>query len=218
MNLGSLLHGSSRPSSSTGRTIGTPRRYDLVTAVLFGGRRRRAFRSLATAAGARQGDRILDVGCGTGFLVRLLADMVGPNAMVLGVDAAPEMVAHAAARSRSLANCRFEVGSASALAYPDRGFDLVMSSLTLHHLAPEDQLPAIKEMRRVLRPGGRLLVAEFQAPTGHGWNLLLGPSGLAAMGHAVPHLESLIVAAGFVAIERGEVPPWLQYVRATNPA
>jgi len=54
MNLGSLLHGSSQPASSTGRTIGTPRRYDLVTAVLFGGRRRRAFRSLATAAGARK--------------------------------------------------------------------------------------------------------------------------------------------------------------------
>ncbi|HEX3508329.1 MAG TPA: methyltransferase, partial [Candidatus Dormibacteraeota bacterium] len=62
MNLGSLLHGSSRPASSTGRTIGTPRRYDVVTAVLFAGRRRRSFRTLAAISGARAGDRILDVG------------------------------------------------------------------------------------------------------------------------------------------------------------
>jgi ubiquinone/menaquinone biosynthesis C-methylase UbiE len=218
MNLGSLLHGSSRPASSTGRTIGTPRLYDLVTAVLFGGRRRKAFRSLATAAGARPGDRILDVGCGTGFFVRLLAEAVGPKGEVVGVDAAPEMVAHAAARSRSLANCRFEVGSAGALVYPDGDFDIVVSSLTLHHLAPEDQLPAITEMRRLLRPSGRLLVAEFHAPTGHGWNLLLGPTGLASMRHAVPRVESLVTEAGFADIERGEVPPWLEYVRATNPA
>jgi ubiquinone/menaquinone biosynthesis C-methylase UbiE len=150
--------------------------------------------------------------------VRLLAEVVGPHGQVLGVDAAPEMVAHAAARSRSLANCRFEVGSASALAYPDGGFDLVVSSLTLHHLASEDQLPAVREMRRLLRPGGRLLVAEFQAPTGHGWKLVLGPTGLAAMERAVPPLESLVADAEFAEIERGDVPPWLHYVRATKPA
>jgi ubiquinone/menaquinone biosynthesis C-methylase UbiE len=217
-NLGSLLHGSSRPASSTGRTIGTPRRYDLMTAVLFAGRRRRAFSALATAAGARPGDRILDVGCGTGFFARLLADIVGSKGEVLGVDAAPEMVAHAVSRSRSLSNCRFEVGNAGALAYPNGSFDGVVSSLTMHHLAAEEQLPAVREMRRLLRPAGRLLVAEFHAPTGHGWNLLLRPTGLAAMRRAVPRLESLIAEVGFVDIERGEVPPWLHYVRATNRA
>jgi ubiquinone/menaquinone biosynthesis C-methylase UbiE len=216
MNLGTLLHGSSRPASPKGRTIGTPRLYDLVTAILFAGRRRQAFRSLATAAEARPGDRILDVGCGTGFFVRLLAETVGPKGEVLGVDAAPEMVAHAAAKSRSIANCRFDVGSASALAYPDGSFDVVVSSLTLHHLAAEDQLPAVKEMLRLLRPGGRLLIAEFQAPTGHGWKLLLGPTGLAAMEGAVPRLEAMVAEAGFAEIGRGEVPPWLRYVRATN--
>jgi ubiquinone/menaquinone biosynthesis C-methylase UbiE len=216
MNLGSLLHGSSRPASTKGRTIGTPRLYDLFTAILFAGRRRTAFRSLAVASGARSGDRVLDVGCGTGFFARALAEVVGPKGEVLGVDAAPEMVAHAAARSRSVANCRFEVGSAGALAYPDGSFDVLVSSLTLHHLATEEQLPAVREMRRLLRPGGRLLIAEFQAPTGHGWRLLLGPTGLDSMGSAVPRVESLVAEAGFGEIERGEVPPWLQYVRATK--
>lgn len=216
MNLGSLLHGSSRPVTSTGRTIGTPRRYDLVTAVLFAGRRRRAFRALAAVAGARSGDRILDVGCGTGYFVRTLAQIAGPDGAVVGIDAAPEMIAYAASRSRSAANVSFEVGSAGALSFPDSGFDVVVSSLTMHHLAPAEQLPAIQEMRRVLRPGGTLMIAEFQAPTGHGWRLLLGPTGLTAMGHAVPHVEGLVAATGFAEIQRGSVPPVLQYVRATK--
>jgi ubiquinone/menaquinone biosynthesis C-methylase UbiE len=218
LNLGTLLHGSSRPASTTGRTIGTPRLYDLVTGALFAGRRKKAFRALVTAVAARPGDRVLDVGCGTGVFARLLAEVVGPSGEVLGVDAAPEMVAHAERRSRSLRNCRFEVGSAGALAYPDGRFDLVVSTLTLHHLAPVDQLPAVTEMRRLLRPGGRLLLAEFQAPSGHGWNLVLRTTGLAAMKRAVPRLEILVTDAGFIQIERGEVPPWLYYVRATNPA
>jgi ubiquinone/menaquinone biosynthesis C-methylase UbiE len=104
MNLGTLLHGSSRPASTTGRTIGTPRRYGFITAVLFAGRRRRAFRELAAAAGIRPGDRVLDVGCGTGYFVRMLAEIVGPHGSVVGVDAAPEMVAYAASRSQSAAD------------------------------------------------------------------------------------------------------------------
>ncbi len=216
MNLGSLLHGSSRPASPTGRTIGTPRMYDLVTAVLFAGRRRQAFRALAVASGARTGDRILDVGCGTGYFVRMLAEIAGPPGAVVGVDAAPEMIAHASSRSRSAANVSFEVGSAGALSFPDSSFDVVVSSLTMHHVAPAEQLAAVQEMRRVLRPGGTLLIAEFQAPTGHAWKLLLGPTGLTAMGHAVPHVEALVAMVGFTEIRRASVPPVLQYVRATN--
>ena len=216
MNLGSLLHGSSRPASPTGRTIGTPRMYDLVTAVLFAGRRRQAFSALAVASGARTGDRILDVGCGTGYFVRMLAKIAGPPGAVVGVDAAPEMIAHASSRSRSAANVSFEVGSAGALSFPDSSFDVVVSSLTMHHVAPAEQLAAVQEMRRVLRPGGSLLIAEFQAPTGHAWKLLLGPTGLTAMGHAVPHVEALVATVGFTEIRRASVPPVLQYVRATN--
>jgi ubiquinone/menaquinone biosynthesis C-methylase UbiE len=216
MNLGTLLHGSSQPASATGRTIGTPRRYDFIAAVLFAGRRRRAFRELAAAAGIRPGDRVLDVGCGTGYFVRMLAEIVGAHGSVVGVDAAPEMVAYAASRSRSAANVTFEVGSAGALSFPASSFDAVVSSLTMHHLGAADQLPAVREMRRVLKPGGRLLIAEFQAPHGHGWRLLLGPTGLAAMAHAVPHIEAQVAEVGFSEIQLGDVAPVLKYVRAVN--
>jgi ubiquinone/menaquinone biosynthesis C-methylase UbiE len=216
MNLGTLLHGSSRPASTTGRTIGTPRRYGFITAVLFAGRRRRAFHQLAAAAGIRPGDRVLDVGCGTGYFVHMLAEIVGPQGSVVGVDAAPEMVAYAASRSRSAANVSFEVGSAAALGMPDATFDAVVSSLTMHHLAAADQLPAVREMRRVLKLGGRLLIAEFQAPHGHGWRMLLGPTGLEGMAHAVPHIEAQVAEAGFKEIQVGDVAPVLKYVRAVN--
>jgi hypothetical protein len=62
------------------------------------------------------------------------------------------------------------------------------------------------------------LIAEFQAPTGHIWKLLLGPTGLAAMAHAVPHVQAMVAEVGFGEIERGFVPPVLQYVRATKVA
>src|SRR6476660_521715 len=123
MNLGSLLHGSSRPASATGRTIGTPRRYDFITATLFAGRRRSSFRKLAAAAGIQPGDRVLDVGCGTGYFVRMLAEVVGPKGSVVGVDAAPEMVSYAVSRSRSATNVTYELGSAGALSFPDATFD-----------------------------------------------------------------------------------------------
>jgi ubiquinone/menaquinone biosynthesis C-methylase UbiE len=214
MKIGKLLHGSSRPASPTGRTIGTPRRYDLITSLLFAGRRRRSFRELAVAAGIRPGDRVLDVGCGTGYFARLLAQTIGPEGSVVGVDAAPEMVAHAASRSRSAANLTFEVGNAVALNFPDSSFDVVVSSLTMHHLAAADQLPAMGEISRVMRPGGTVLIAEFQAPKGHLWKVVLGATGLAAMAHAVPQVEALVAAAGFKAIESGDVAPMLKYVRA----
>jgi ubiquinone/menaquinone biosynthesis C-methylase UbiE len=73
-----------------------------------------------------------------------------------------------------------------ALSFPAASFDAVVSSLTMHHLDAADQLPAVREMRRVLKPGGRLLIAEFQAPH------------------------------GFSEIQLGDVAPVLKYVRAVN--
>jgi ubiquinone/menaquinone biosynthesis C-methylase UbiE len=146
----------------------------------------------------------------------MLAEIVGPQGSVVGVDAAPEMVAYAASRSRTAANVSFEVGSAAALGLPDATFDAVVSSLTMHHLAAADQLPAVREMRRVLKLGGRLLIAEFQAPHGHGWRMLLGPTGLEGMAHAVPHIEAQVAEAGFREIQVGDVAPVLKYVRAVN--
>jgi ubiquinone/menaquinone biosynthesis C-methylase UbiE len=211
-----LFHPSSRPAGQ-GITIGTPRLYDLSAALLPGGRRR-SYRRLLAAAGVCLGDRVLDVGCGPGYFARLLAEAVGPGGSVVGIDAAPEMTEYASRRARRFPNCRFQPGTAESLAFPDASFDVLVSSLVMHHLADDGRLRAVRGMRRVLRPGGTLLLADFAIPERGFWRIVASLTGHArGMQREVPQLEPLVSEAGFTELRSGEAPPWLHYVRATNP-
>lgn len=197
----------------------TPRLYDLSASILFLGRRRATFQTLIVAAGVRAGQRVLDVGCGTGYLVRLLAEAVGPRGMAVGIDPSPEMLAHARRQARRASNCQFQAGSAQTLDFLDDRFDVVVSSLAMHHVPEDMRLPAVREMLRVLRPGGRVLLAEVQLPRhGLGLRLLGRLHGLDRMARRVPDLEPLLAQAGFTDIRGGEAPPWLRYAQAVKPA
>jgi SAM-dependent methyltransferase len=103
----------------------------------------------------RPGQSLLDVGCGPGTITADLALLVAPGEVV-GVDAAPDVVARAEAHGRELglANLRFEVGDLFGLGYPDASFDVVHLHQVLQHLA--DPVAALLELRRVLRPEGVL--------------------------------------------------------------
>ncbi len=208
-----LFHPSSRPAGH-GITIGTPRLYDLSAKLFF--RRRRSYRALLAAAEVQRGVRVLDVGCGPGYFARLLAEAVGPEGSVVGIDAAPEMIDYASRKARRLPNCRFETGTAESLAFPDAAFDLVVSSLMMHHLPAEGQLGAVREMQRVLRPAGTLLLADFRMPERGAWHLFARFSGHSAMQRRVPALEPLIAEAGFTELRSGDAPPWLHCVRAVR--
>ncbi len=105
---------------------------------------------------------ILDVGCGTGRLLRS-AHLRFPDATLDGVDAAVEMVRQAAALTTAGSGIHFQQATAEALPFPDRSFDLVFSTMTFHHWS--DQRKGIAEVRRVLAPGGKWLLADFM-PTG----------------------------------------------------
>lgn len=100
----------------------------------------------------QSGDRVLDVGWCTGYFTRVMAKAVTPGGTALGVDPSREAIA----RTRGIthvANCTFSGGTAEALGGPDGSYDVVVSSLMVHHL-PEPLCPqAIREMFRVLRPG-----------------------------------------------------------------
>jgi SAM-dependent methyltransferase len=109
--------------------------------------------------GLTDGQRLLDVGCGLGEAALVLADDLGHDGEVVGVDASTEMLRLARRRARersSATKCRvrFSVGDAQALDEPDRSFHVVRSERTLQWLA--DPRAAVEEMARVLRPGGRL--------------------------------------------------------------
>jgi len=141
------------------------RRYNAALAVLFAGRRGSLDAVLAAASGARPGDEVLDVGCGPGHLARALARRVGPAGRVTGVDPARQMVDYAQRHAGLLPNCRFLLSSAQHLDLPDASVDVVTSTFVLHHIPPEARAEAFAQMYRVLRPGGRLLLADAY-PTG----------------------------------------------------
>ncbi|GAA2518879.1 class I SAM-dependent methyltransferase [Streptomyces longisporus] len=216
MNLGQLMQGKQHPDTP-GVTIATPRAYELFGDVCFFGRRSRAFTRLAELSGAEPGHRVLDVGCGTGYLTRRMAARVGPDGAVTGVDPSTPVLDYARRKKQrpGSASCTYQGGIAEALDLPDAAFDTVVTSLMLHHL-PEDLRPAaLREMRRVLRPGGRLLVVEFRPPKSRaGRHLVHGGAGHAMAHNRVDLLEGLIADAGLEVTGQGEVRPWLCYVQA----
>jgi SAM-dependent methyltransferase len=113
---------------------------------------------VADVAGIAAGQRVLDVACGTGALTRTAAERVGPTGAVLGLDANPEMLAVA---RRLDAPIKWTDGRAEALPLPDASFDAVVSQFGLMFF--DDRVAALREMQRVLRPGGRLAVAVCDA-------------------------------------------------------
>jgi ubiquinone/menaquinone biosynthesis C-methylase UbiE len=213
--LAHLVPRASRSASTRGHTLGAPRVYDTLVELWFVGRRRALCTSLVSAAGVAPGQRVLDVGCGTGYLASLLAEKVGPAGFVVGLDASGEMIAYAA-RRHGRANCQFRLGTAESLDLPDEHFDVVVSSLFMHHLPDDLHATALAEMHRVLRPGGTLLIAEAQLPRARGWRLLARLHGLDRMASAVAGLETRLTQANFEQLRGGEAPPWLRYVRATR--
>ncbi|MFI7611326.1 methyltransferase domain-containing protein [Nonomuraea terrae] len=187
-------------------TIDHPLAYEVSATVWFLGARRAVFTRLAAAVRPRAGDRILDVGCGTGYLSRILSPVVGPAGQVTGIDPSPAMIQYAAARARG--NCAYVLGGAQTLPFPDGSFDALTATLVVHHIPAEDRPEALGEMYRVLRPGGRLLVAEPRPLAGR-----LGPMD----GDPRDLLGSLILDTGFQVESEGELPYLLYYVRAARP-
>ncbi len=111
------------------------------------------------------GSRVLDAGCGGGGMTRLLAEEVGPTGKVVGLDANPQLLewGRMQVKNTDLAGrIQFQEGDVSHLSFEDGEFDLVWCSRVVHGLS--DQLAGVRELARVVRPGGRLVLREGGLP------------------------------------------------------
>ncbi|HEU5332666.1 MAG TPA: methyltransferase domain-containing protein [Actinocrinis sp.] len=206
-----MIHQILKPHAHTeGTVIDRVHLYEGFSALAFLGRRRRVYRRIVALSGAQPGDRVLDVGCNGGYLVRLFAKALGADGRVCGID--PSETAIEYARRRAPDTCSFTVGVAQDLGFPTGSFDVVASTLAVHHIPETERETAFREMHRVLRPGGRLLVADFR-PGAH------GPHTVGkGMSHINPdELDAFAENVGFKVEGRGDLP-MLRYVQAMRPA
>jgi ubiquinone/menaquinone biosynthesis C-methylase UbiE len=133
------------------------------------------YKSLLIAqANIRPGQRVLDLGCGTGTLA-IMAKLAQPSAEVSGLDADPDMLKVAKYKSTlQKVSVNFDIGFTNHLPYPDEYFDCVLSSIMIHHLKTPDKIKTAQEVYRVLKPGGQLHIIDFGKPVTW-YGKLLGP-------------------------------------------
>jgi demethylmenaquinone methyltransferase/2-methoxy-6-polyprenyl-1,4-benzoquinol methylase len=141
-----------------------PERYDRGMRILTLGRLERVYRDVAALV--EPGDSVLDLGCGTGALAVLLA---GKGALVTGLDISASMLGQAARRVSEGGLGEFiELRESGVVdldsAFPDAAFDTAVSVLVFSELAEEERAYALTECMRILRPGGRLLIADEVMP------------------------------------------------------
>jgi ubiquinone/menaquinone biosynthesis C-methylase UbiE len=183
-------------------------RYDLMgwfhDTFMFRGKFRELRQRTATLARIQPGERVLDVGCGTGTLAMEVARRVGRAGRVAGVDPGTEQIARARAKAaRRNLPIEFQIGVIEQLAFSDQTFDVVFSTLMMHHLPASLKRQGLAEIARVLKPGGRLVIADFKRKQER--------AGLAARFHAggssMQELATLVKEAGFEQLEIEEMWP-----------
>jgi ubiquinone/menaquinone biosynthesis C-methylase UbiE len=141
--------------------------YDWLTRLMSLGRRDTFRTSVLAQADLAAGMRVLDVGCGTGTLALDLKRAVGDAGTVSGVDASPEMIEIATKKARGKGVAiDLRVGVAEELPYENSSFDRVTSTLVFHHLPDDLKLESLREIHRVLQPGGRVVVGDFAPGSG----------------------------------------------------
>jgi demethylmenaquinone methyltransferase / 2-methoxy-6-polyprenyl-1,4-benzoquinol methylase len=159
-------------------------RYDLMNALISGFQEPRWRKRLVDAAALRVGMSAIDIATGTGRVALDLADRVGPYGHVVGVDVAPRMIEIARRSAADRIELEFVVGDALALPLPDATFDVATIAFGMRNLPDYER--GFSEMRRVVRPGGKVLCLEIARPASG-----VGRVGRLWFEHVVPLLGRL---------------------------
>jgi ubiquinone/menaquinone biosynthesis C-methylase UbiE len=215
------------PRSQTGptsrRVMHSPRFYDALASLMSLGREKQIRETTLELAGVAPGQSVLDVGSGTGTLALAAKTAVGPSGRVSGIDPAPEMVEFAKRKaSKQQADVDFRVGAVEALPFRDATFDVVLSSLMLHHLPEKVKRHGFAEIERVLKPGGVFFAVDLATTSPGQLHRIVGR----LVGHSTGHtsqadLESatqLLERAGFREVTSGRMKfRYLVYMRGKRP-
>jgi ubiquinone/menaquinone biosynthesis C-methylase UbiE len=183
-------------------------RYDLTgwfhDTFSFRGKWRELRLRTITLAQLQPGEAVLDVGCGTGQLLLEVAGRVGRTGRVAGIDPGPQQIARARAKAtRRKIPVEFQVGVIEWLPFHNQTFDVVFSTLMMHHLPAPLKRQGLAEIARVLKPGGRLVIADFTHKQERaGW-----ATRFHAGGSRLQDLESLLKEAGFDQLATEQLRP-----------
>jgi demethylmenaquinone methyltransferase/2-methoxy-6-polyprenyl-1,4-benzoquinol methylase/phosphoethanolamine N-methyltransferase len=150
-------------AETDGHTIHTwAKYYDLVVSILSLGRERKFREATLELITIEPGMNILDVGCGTGSLTIASKQKQGDDGEVVGIDPSSNMVDLARRKAEKTGlQIDFRVGVIENLVFEAERFDLVLSSLMMHHLTSELKELGLREVHRVLKPGGKILIVEL---------------------------------------------------------
>jgi ubiquinone/menaquinone biosynthesis C-methylase UbiE len=153
--------GEEHPPQTRGTVIHWARVYDVLVWLVTHGKERTFRHMIADRAQLQPGERVLDVGCGTGTLALVAKERVGKTGQVVGIDPSRQMITRARRKmKRAGLTLDFQLGVIEDLTFPDQSFDVVLCTLMIHHVPDDLKRQGLAEMARVLKPGGRLLIVD----------------------------------------------------------
>jgi len=179
--------------------------YDLI--VKLTGREGTVKRALIQQADLQSGQKVLDLACGTGTLA-VMVKQFEPALNLTGVDADPRMLKKARRKAASAGvSIAFDQALSFSLPYADAGFDQILSTMFFHHLTWDEKVRSVREVYRVLKPGGQFYVADWGAPDSPLMRLLfltvqVLDSFATTRDHIAGRLPELFSGQGFIAVQQ----------------
>lgn len=164
-------------------------------------------RRIVELADIHSGDHVLDLGCATGMTCHWAARATGKSGKIVGVDVAPDMIRLAREQAAAIdPRPEFLLATAENLPFANHSFDVVLASLLLSQLPDAQKVEALREARRVLKPGGHMLVVELDCPHTAASRALTAPLRCSSRirCHLSGNTEKVLRQAGFAGVRAGE--------------